>query len=200
MSFNMDGFFDESIAECADEAVVDSSVVVVTDGGRPVPVVANVVASRKRRRDVSAFDRSWTSQRIEVMNEETRKCKYCSATWSKNTSTGTIATHLKQKHAVSPGNEGEIKPMTQRTLSSTPKLNSKLESLIDSSVAKYFVLSSLPHTHTESDAFREFSAESLTKGYVPKSARTTKRRILEMYAVLQECYRIYFHRPTARSP
>ena len=101
---------------------------------------------------------SWTDQHITVtmdMGVSRRRCLHCTIAWSSNTSTGTIAKHLLDKHQTTTISQ----PCGSNTVIQPPLETSNLlisrayEKKIDSSVTKYLISEILPHVHVECSGF-----------------------------------------------
>ena len=167
-----------------------------------VPAIAwTKPLSKKRNRRRQQKSKPWHHQHWEFSEAAGKnRCNYCPVLWSLNSSSGTITKHLLEKHgltsssssdAVSNGIVAGTASHQTRIPDVFTKISKTVERRHDSATVQYIVQSELPHTHAASESFKHF-ASSLAPGYIPKSARTIKRRILEMYIVLKQMMIVYF--------
>ena len=101
-----------------------------------------------------------------------------------------MITHLRKCHGVV--ESSQEKPTVQLSLDkSFAVLKPERISQVDNAIAVFIVNSELPHSLSSSAAFHEL-LECLAPNYKPKSARTIKRRILEVYTVLRIILQDFF--------
>ena len=101
-----------------------------------------------------------------------------------------MITHLRKCHGVV--ESSQEKPTIQLSLDkSFAVLKPERISQVDNAIAVFIVNSELPHSLSSSAAFHEL-LECLAPNYKPKSARTIKRRILEVYTVLRIILQDFF--------
>ena len=119
--------------------------------------------------------------------------------------------HLLDKHQISKtpangdpsgtatvGTSSSISNLQQPTISQMVlKPKPAVVSRNDNAVALFIVLSQLPHAIAESASFKSF-VHTFAPGYIPKSARTVKRHILEMYTVCRSLLKSYLTKLEAR--
>ena len=132
---------------------------------------------------------SWTEEHSIIIEEaggSRRRCSHCNITWYVNTSIGTIAKHLVDKHGVTTPQTCNPTTYIQLALYSNKLLLTRaLEKKHDTSIAKYIVRSRSPHAHVKDECFLDFIYD-FAPDYMPKSPHTIKRIILRMYVVVRQ--------------
>ncbi|XP_061405628.1 uncharacterized protein LOC133341190 [Lethenteron reissneri] len=127
---------------------------------------------------------------------QSRTCKICTLQYAGSTSSGTRIKHLKTHGIVDPESPTVVtSPPTGKGLLVQSKMATPMSAhaskAMDSFVAEYIATSGLGHKHVTSDPFKTL-LQRAAPGYEPKSERTVKRRMLEMYVVLKLLVLQYF--------
>ncbi|XP_078720813.1 uncharacterized protein LOC144937280 [Lampetra fluviatilis] len=127
---------------------------------------------------------------------QSRTCKICTLQYAGSTSSGTRIKHLKTHGIVDPESPTVVtSPPTGKGLLVQSKMATPMSAhaskAMDSFVAEYIATSGLGHKHVTSDPFTTL-LQRAAPGYEPKSERTVKRRMLEMYVVLKLLVLQYF--------